>query len=433
MTVPTLRGRLALTAVVTTAVCVGLLTVGFNLLLSSQLHAQAGDLLRERAAAAAATVSVAADGSVHVLDPIADAALDADLWVYAGHTPLERPHAGPTVQAQADALAQRGERFASIEEPRPRRLFALPVMSHGRQVGTIVSAVSLDSYRNVARLALVGSVGLGLLLLAGAYALTRVLVARALAPVQRMSTQAAQWSDAGAAERFGAAARPRELAVLAHNLDGVLDRQAGLLRHEQQVTEEISHELRTPLSLVTAETDLLQARRRTRPELDAALSRISSAATSMNDILETLLTTARSRSLSAAGRCRLAPVLHAAAERAPGEVHVELVDPELMAGVDGAVVERIVAPLLDNAARYARSRVEVEVTAEPPYVVIRVRDDGPGVDPALGDAAFEPGRRTPDEHGGAGLGLALARRLARATGGDIVLAAGCFEIRLPGA
>lgn len=431
MTIPTLRGRLALTAVATTAVWVGLLTAGFNLLLSSQLNAQAGDLLRERAAAAAATVSIGVDGTVHVLDPADDAALDADIWIYQGRTALERPHAGARLQAQADALAQRGEHFLSTESPRPQRLFALPLRTNGSQVGTIVSAVPLDSYRNLARLARVGSVGLALLLLAGAYALTRVLVARALAPVQQMSAQAARWSDAGADARFGAARRPRELAVLAHNLDGVLDRLAALLRHEQQVTEEISHELRTPLSLVTAETDLLQARRRKPAEVDQAVARIASAAGSMNDILETLLTTARSRSLGTAGRCRLATVVAAAVEHAAVPVTVSQADSELMAGVDGAVVERILAPLLDNAARYARNTVEVEVAAEPPYVVVRVRDDGPGVDPALGDAAFEPGRRTPDDHGGAGLGLALARRLARATGGDLALIGDCFEIRLP--
>jgi len=71
------------------------------------------------------------------------------------------------------------------------------------------------------------------------------------------------------------------------------------------------------------------------------------------------------------------------------------------------------------------------VVGAPPYAVIRVCDDGPGVDPGLGEAAFDPGRRAADEHGGAGLGLALARRLARAPGGDVVLVTGGFEVRLP--
>ena len=72
-------------------------------------------------------------------------------------------------------------------------------------------------------------------------------------------------------------------------------------------------------------------------------------------------------------------------------------------------------------------------------VVITVTDDGPGVEPEAGASLFEPGARTADVNGhrGAGLGLPLARRLAKAIGGDVTLAsrapgAGAqFEVRLP--
>jgi signal transduction histidine kinase len=68
-------------------------------------------------------------------------------------------------------------------------------------------------------------------------------------------------------------------------------------------------------------------------------------------------------------------------------------------------------------------------------VRVAVRDDGPGLDPALGERAFEPGVRGPDEGGdGAGLGLPLARRLARSCGGDVVAGpgpGGCFVLELP--
>jgi signal transduction histidine kinase len=68
-------------------------------------------------------------------------------------------------------------------------------------------------------------------------------------------------------------------------------------------------------------------------------------------------------------------------------------------------------------------------------VRVAVRDDGPGLDPTLGERAFEPGARGSEEpDGGAGLGLALARRLARACGGDVTIGpgpGGCFVLELP--
>jgi signal transduction histidine kinase len=84
-------------------------------------------------------------------------------------------------------------------------------------------------------------------------------------------------------------------------------------------------------------------------------------------------------------------------------------------------VERIVAPLLDNARHHARSRVVVGAARAGGRVQVRVADDGPGVDAAERDAVFEPGVRgaRANGHGGAGLGLALSRRLARAAGGDV--------------
>jgi signal transduction histidine kinase len=91
--------------------------------------------------------------------------------------------------------------------------------------------------------------------------------------------------------------------------------------------------------------------------------------------------------------------------------------------------------LVENARRHARSRVTIELAAGDGRATATVRDDGPGVDPELGEAVFEAGRRGRDAgDAGAGLGLPLARRLARACGGDVRLGdgpGGCFELELP--
>jgi two-component system OmpR family sensor kinase len=96
------------------------------------------------------------------------------------------------------------------------------------------------------------------------------------------------------------------------------------------------------------------------------------------------------------------------------------------------VVAHALGPLLENAVRHAASRVEVSADARPDELAMVVADDGPGLAGADADVLFEPGMSTT---GGAGLGLALARRLARSSGGDVVAVAGAlggrFELTLP--
>ena len=110
----------------------------------------------------------------------------------------------------------------------------------------------------------------------------------------------------------------------------------------------------------------------------------------------------------------------------------------MMAGVDGEVVERIVAPLIDNALRYARSHILLSAAARDGAIVLSVTDDGPGIGADAREHVFEPGRVVGvNGHGGAGLGLPLARRLALAIGGDVTLTApgtdagAEFQVRLP--
>ncbi|WP_405721990.1 HAMP domain-containing histidine kinase [Streptomyces sp. NBC_01537] len=436
----TLRGRLALLALVTTTLWVVILTAGFNIALAARLRQQADDLLRTRAAAVAATVEARPDGVLVVHEPSDDRALDVGVWIYQGHKLVEGTSAGEP-HTVADRLVGRGRAFAQTGEPYASRLYALPVIYHGRQIGTVVASVGLDAYRSTADTALAGSIGLGLLLLGGIYLVTRTLVGRALRPVAAMSAQASRWSERGAAERFGPAARPAELASLAASLDELLDRLAAVLRHEQQQSAELSHELRTPLARITAETDWLTARPRTPAQQRASHEAIAASAAGMQRICESLLSEARTRNGHTPGRCDLREVARDLARRAAEHRRdgptLTVGGDSATAGVSATVAERILTPLLDNARRYATRTVTVETTQLPGLVRVTVRDDGPGVPEDFRVALFEPGRRADpmDGHDGAGLGLALARRLARAAGGDIELASAeagaAFTVTLP--
>jgi signal transduction histidine kinase len=92
-----------------------------------------------------------------------------------------------------------------------------------------------------------------------------------------------------------------------------------------------------------------------------------------------------------------------------------------------------VAPLVDNAVQHARRRITFTAYDEPDHVQLVVADDGAGVDESLRESLFEPGAT----HGtaGAGLGLGIARRIARSFGGEIELDAGAegaaFVVTMP--
>ena len=102
------------------------------------------------------------------------------------------------------------------------------------------------------------------------------------------------------------------------------------------------------------------------------------------------------------------------------------------------VLREILYPVLDNACRYGRSNVRLSVARDDGSVLFTVTDDGPGVPGDELESIFEPATRGAAGRSSgpsAGLGLALARRLARSVSGDVQAAAsddgGRFVVRLP--
>ncbi len=95
-------------------------------------------------------------------------------------------------------------------------------------------------------------------------------------------------------------------------------------------------------------------------------------------------------------------------------------------------LHQLVANLLDNARRHARSAVRLRVFAEGDQAVVEVEDDGPGVDPADRERVFERFFSSRPHGEGSGLGLAIARWVARSHGGDVTIAERSrFVTRLP--
>ncbi|MCT9113723.1 HAMP domain-containing histidine kinase [Streptomyces mirabilis] len=405
----TLRGQLSLVAVTTATLLMLVLTVAFNAVAQHRLQHQADDELRTRAAAVATTIDTSRR-TVRVLETSNDALLDTNVWIYAGRRLLEEPpNAGSLTHVTADVDG-------------PLRLCSQPV-SADKSGALVVTALDLSPYRSSADTLLMGSLALDGVMLACTYALTRLAVGRALRPVRTMTDQATQWSAVASEERFSSMRHPAELARLGASLDAILDRIRTLLRHERQLTGELSHELRTPLSRIIAELDWWQTRPRSTDQTHATHKVIADAAQSMRTICDTLLDDARGGTLTAPGTAEVLPALRRLTELpdVPGHLTVTADGPPLLAGIPPALLERIVSPLLTNACRYAHSEVAVRAYRAPDGVRVEVIDDGPGVPRPFASRLFEPGQRADpgDGHHGAGLGLPLARRLARSAGGEV--------------
>jgi signal transduction histidine kinase len=431
-----IRDRVTLASV--TVLAFGLVVLGLatNLLLTQRLDHDASAILRERTEAQLAALYTA-NGRVRVR-PVNDVALDRASWTYTRGRAIERPPADPALQRAADQLSH-----VSVTTERNLndrvRLRATPVLAPGgSQVGTVVVGTSLDPYEHSERIARIATLVLTVLVLLLGALVARRAVGAALRPVADMAASAADWSEHDLDRRLGLGPPRDELTSLASTLDDLLGRIDAARRHEQQFSAEMAHELRTPLSGLRAEAELALGE----PGLTAAaresLEAIVATCDRMASAIETLLTSvrapgARGSSDPVAAAREVAAALRPAAAAAGVEITLREPQWPLRVGAEQEQVSRALAPLVDNAISHAASRVRVLTQTHNGVVTIAVEDDGAGLPAARRDAAFDPGTSSA---GGAGLGLPLARRLARSCGGDVIAVPSTdgarFELHLPG-
>jgi two-component system, OmpR family, sensor kinase len=435
-----LRRHLQLSVIGAVGLALVVLIAAFNVLLRERLSADADNVLAARAAAEVATLQIR-DSRVLVPEAPDAGELDARTWVFSGHRLIEGPRSDLVTERAAREMSSRSRGTQNVAATQ-RRLHVVPVLDHRRRVGSVVAEVSLVPYNKTAHTALVASLVLGGVILALVALAARYLISAALRPVAHMTAQAAAWSEADTGRRFALGPPHDELTQLAATLDSLLDRVATSLRHEQRFSSELSHELRSPLASVIAEAQLALRHPRTAAEHRAGYERVLASAQQMRRTLETLLSAARvqlqgvhgSGDASAAVRAAVNGCKPLAAEHGITVASV-LAEHAFRIGVETEVAERVLAPLLENACRFGRSAVTVSALRRDGAVELHVADDGAGVPAADRQRVFEPGFSS--GLNGAGLGLPLARRLARAAGGDVELAdrdpGACFVVRLPAA
>ncbi|MEO5851529.1 MAG: HAMP domain-containing sensor histidine kinase [Nocardioides sp.] len=436
MSPPALRGGFRRQIVVVTA-CVTALAM---LLLAMVLQAVLADLsrsnvarvLEDRAEAVRSTVTGRSSGDGL---EVPGGVLDAGVVVYdATGAPVAGSPWSGLDEDYAVLSGVTSRRYRDVDGT--VRLVAEPFTTGSGARGVVVVGERLAPYEQAEQYALAVSLVTSALATVAAAAIAAWVTTRALRPVARLATTAADWSEHDLTKRFGLGPPSNELTGLAAVLDTLLDKVSTAIRSEQRLTSELAHELRTPLTAVQGTADLALLRGDLSRDVRADLEEISASAARMSTTIATLLELARSSgAVLDAGSSSLREVVEevvGSVAPAGTDISVEPTDHRL--AVPHAIAVRALTPLVENALRFADTGVAVTVVEDVAggggLVGVRVSDDGPGV----GDVGriFEPGVTT---GGGMGLGLALARRMARSVDGDVVVvsrtAPTTFELRLP--
>jgi signal transduction histidine kinase len=332
----------------------------------------------------------------------------------------------------ADAAHSLPDRFVSISQDRGR-----PVTYGGPPgPGDVITAHAVTKNFRVTVVAddSVATEGVTeALVVTGSLALLAVAVAVALAMFQARRLSRPLQELAGAADRLGSGdAGPlgrrygvAELDRVAEGLDESAQRISDMLAAEREFAADASHQLRTPLTALSMRLEEMVAAADqpavVREEGAAALVQTERLA----DVVSQLL--GRTRSPAGGSRKRVSiddVVAQQVVEWDPAfrrkNRKLEVAgDKNLRAYGKPGTLSQVIATLLDNALVHGAGTVTIRTSRTPNSVVIEVRDEGKGVPAELAPRIFE--RSVSGKPGGTGLGLALARSIAAADGGNVVL------------
>lgn len=335
----------------------------------------------------------------------------------------------------------------------PLRFVSRTIDVDGRTL-TIQAAVPLHDLQEGLREAAWVLLPLFPLMLALAAAGGYWLAKRALAPVDDITRMARSLSVDNLSARLAVPRTNDELERLSTTLNEMLARLEAAFRRISRFTADASHELRTPLAVMRTTAEVaLRAPDRDGGESRAALEQIVAEVERTSLLTENLLLLAKADSGAAELRRHEVDLTAAVGEACTqAEVLAKMKGLELKAELSAArrltvagdehALRRLFLILLDNAVKYtpAGGRIEVLLYEHAGGIVGEVRDNGIGISaqdlPHVFDRFYRADRARSRDHGGAGLGLAIARWIAEAHGGAIAVVSELehgsrFEVRLP--
>jgi signal transduction histidine kinase len=253
----------------------------------------------------------------------------------------------------------------------------------------------------------------------------RVVAKRTTRPVEELA-EAAGRLGTGDPRPVGKRYGITELDQVADGLDSAARRVTHLLTADRELAVDASHQLRTPLTALSMRLEEMIASADdpdiVREEGTAALAQAERLA----DVVTELLNPARRVSAGSANLISVDKIVlqqmteWEPAFRRAGRKMVLIGESRLQAHVTPGGLAQVIATLLDNALMHGKGTVTIRRSQSARSVVIEVEDEGDGIPAELVSRIFDRG--VSDRPEGTGLGLSLARTMAAADGGRVVLA-----------
>lgn len=237
-----------------------------------------------------------------------------------------------------------------------------------------------------------------------------------LAPLRRLSLSVAAVRT-GTMSRLPTGDLPAEIIPLADHVNELLEHHERTVDRARTAAQDLAHALKTPLSVLALEAqqpgpDLPDTLRRELARIQSAVERQARG---------TLAADPRQRTSIAAVATALVGLI-AKVHASRGLVFESMVPEGLWFAGAADDLEEMLGNLLDNAGKWARTRVRIAAGGDINRVWLEVRDDGPGLPEAQLEAVQARGVRLDEAVPGSGLGLAIVQQIAGSYGGKLVLA-----------
>ncbi|MBK5299217.1 MAG: HAMP domain-containing histidine kinase [Vicinamibacteria bacterium] len=220
-------------------------------------------------------------------------------------------------------------------------------------------------------------------------------------------------------------AYPSEVQPLVDDLNTLLEQRDRAVERAIAKAGDLAHGLKTPLAVIAHEADRAAA-----AGAGEVAESVHQQVDRMRRQVDYHLAHARAASGRAAGQqCAVRESVEGLV-RALTRLHADRqltidvsVDRALLVQGRREDIDEMLGNILDNACRFARSRVAVAAASFDNVAVVTIDDDGPGLDPALRAAVLQRGVRADESGPGSGLGLAIVRNLVELYGATIALSA----------